>query len=382
MTTNRVDTTLPEHSWIPFYEELAHKLVDEGWRTKQPELVQMLKKMKGDGVPISPFVDGLSDYIDPFTVFALFNYQIGWKKRRKVINAFKFSFNIGSGLPKRKPIVPDLPGIGVGFFAWHDGIKGDIDTLWDVLKFVVGLNPFDESTDRGKLIHLINEGLGVKAVGISKLTMGLYWVNPYRFLHVDTVNAIGGNDLGIKATDGASYLQCLERTRELVQCPFPNLNIPIWVLDERQDAPKVWVVCADQSRLTGDFISKRYFIGWEPRKVDMSSVKTREEIVDIYDGLASQLENFLLKMEPGDYVITPSGKRDFFYCTVGKRGLFFSSNDRETRREAHWIGGPLPKDALSSIPWNNQRSVFEVGRTDQRNEFLKLIGRNDLIENA
>ena len=44
-----VDVNRPEHSWIPFYRELAKKLADpaEGWRERQEELMGMLHA--GDG---------------------------------------------------------------------------------------------------------------------------------------------------------------------------------------------------------------------------------------------------------------------------------------------------------------------------------------------
>lgn len=382
MTTNRVDTTLPEHSWIPFYEELAHKLLNEGWRNRQPELVQMLKEMKkGDVVPLPEVIDTLDNHIDPFSFYGTITRKLTEKNTKRAMISFKSKFDLKSNRPTRKPFIPYIRSIKMLYFDTQlDSYKENISTLWDVFEFVVKADTFNDGLDSGKLVDLMDAGLSVKEVGISKLSAGFYCVNPHNFLHVDTVNAVGGKDLGIKATDGESYLQCLERTRELVQCPFPNLNIPVWILGNRQEHPKIWVIHAQKGKLTGDFISQGYVIGWEPLKVDMSSIKTRKEKVEIYSELVSQLESFLFEIEPGDYVITPSGKKDFFYCIV--RGLFFSSNDQETRREAHWIGGPLPKDTASSIPWNNQRSVFEVGRTDQRNEFFKLIGRNDLIENA
>ena len=340
---------------------------------------------KGEDLLMPSLVDRLSNDIDPFTLFAMFTREIRPDRKIRIMKEFKSEFKMEADVPFQNPIVPTANNRSVGFFSGYDGIKGDINILWDVLEFVEGLDPFDESTDQEQLIRLIDASLNIGGVAMSKVTMGLYWTNPYNFLHIKTINGVAKLTSGEQLKDRGTandYLRCLKRTREIVQCAFPNLNIPVWVLDERQDAPKVWVVCADQARLAGDFISKGYIVGWEPHKVDMSSITTRKEIVDIYDGLIPQLEVFLLKMQPGDYVITPSGKKDFFYCIVGKRGLFFSSNDQETRREAHWIGGPLRKDTASSIPWNNQRPVFEVVRTDQRNEFFNLIGRNDLIENA
>ena len=396
MTTNRVDTSLPEHSWIPFYEELAHKLVDEDWRNRQPELVQMLKEMKDEGVPTpKPLADYVSDlkrtHLDPFTFFALLSGVLSWTNTKPVMRSLKTRFELQADLPKVSPIIPNEVPVGMFFFDLKKVVNyvEDIEKLWNTFEFAVGVDTLDEITHQEELISRINACLPIKGVAINKLSKGLYWVNPHNFLHVNTMDAIGGKGLGIKATDGESYWRCLKRTRELVQCAFPNLNIPIWVLDDRQDDPKVWVTRGRSGELTDDFIDRRYIIGWEPG-VDMSSIETRSEIEELYSTLypedsperarniVPQLENFLLKMKPGDYVMTPGLERDFFYCIVGERGPFFK--DEVNRRDAWWLGGPLQKDDIPSMAWNNQRSVFEVGTRDQRNEFFKLIGRNDLID--
>lgn len=155
--------------------------------------------------------------------------------------------------------------------------------------------------------------------------------------------------------------------------------------------PRVWVVRAVRGTRTRDFIARRYIIGWEPFDIDMSSVETRAEIEKIYrrlcpndsnqrvGNIVSQLNDFLLQMQIDDYIIALDLNRGFYYGIVSS-GLFFF--EQETRRKVDWIGGPLRKDDLPLIAWYNQRAVFEVGRTDQRNEFFKLIGRDDLIENV
>ena len=69
-----MDVNRPEHSWIPFYRELAEKLVKDGWREKQGELVGVLKEMRAAGLPVpKPLSELPVDHIDPFTFFAAFN---------------------------------------------------------------------------------------------------------------------------------------------------------------------------------------------------------------------------------------------------------------------------------------------------------------------
>lgn len=392
MTANRVDTTLPEHSWIPFYEELAHKLVNEGWRFEQYELVSMFEEIKVDGVHMHRVIESLSDYIDPFTVFALFTYPFKWENKRKVMEAIKSRLAMESNVPTTVSMIPTVSPLKLAFFPLDSNAESNTSKLWNIFEFAMGIDSYEEST----LVRLFDECLGISGVAMSKLTAGLYWVNPHNFLHVDTVNAVGGKDLGIKATNGESYLQCLKRTRELVQCPFPNLNIPIWVLDDPQERPKVWVIRAVNGKFTNDFVSKGYVFGWDTRNGDdWTQVKTRAEIEEIYRSvypdasnnnvsqIVPQIENFVFNMKPGDYIISPGLRKDFYYSVLGKRGSFHF--EQSNRRDAHWIGGPLLKEELPSMAWSNQRTVFEVkdtsrDGTDRRNEFFKLIGRNDLVE--
>ena len=398
MTTNRVDTTLPEHSWIPFYEELAHKLVNEGWRFKQPELVQMLKEMKRDGVvPLPEVIDTLDNHIDPFSFYGTITRELNEQNTERGIKWLQHKFGLRPNRPTRKPFIPYIRSIKMLYFDTQlDSYKENISTLWDVFEFVVKADTFNDGLDSGKLVGLMDAGLRVKEVGISKLSAGFYCVNPHNFLHVHTVNAVGGKDLGIKATNGESYLQCLERTRKLVQCPFPNLNIPIWVLDDPQERPKVWVIRAVNGKFTSDFVSKGYVFGWDTRNGDdWTQVKTRAEIEEIYRSvypdasnpnvynIVPQIENFVFNMKPGDYIISPGLKKDFYYSVLGKSGVYHF--EQSNRRDAHWIGGPLLREELPSMAWSNQRTVFEVkdtsrDGTDRKNEFFTLIGRDDLVD--
>ena len=400
MTTNRVDTTLPEHSWIPFYEELAHKLVNEGWRSRQPELVHMLKEMKKDDVvPLPEVIDTLDNHIDPFSFYGTITRELTKQNTERAMISFKSKFNLKSNLPLSKPFIPYINSQKMLFFdTQSDSYKEDISALWDVFEFVVKAGTFNDGLDSEKLIGLMDAGLSVKETGISKLTAGFYWVNPHIFLHVGTINDVAklASEEQLKANGTANdYLRCLKHTRELVQCPFPNLNIPIWVLDDHQERPKVWVARGVNGKFTSDFVSKGYVGGWDTRNGDdWSQVKTRAEIEEIYRSvypdasnnnvaqIVPQIENFVFNMKPGDYIISPGLKKDFYYSVLGKSGVFHS--EKSNRRDAHWIGGPLLKEELPSMAWSNQRTVFEVkgtsrDGTDLRNEFFKLIGRDDLV---
>ena len=79
-------------TWIPFYEELADRLVP--WRTQQTGLIQMLGKLRAQSNPVQELKDIGADgkeiplaEIDPFTIFALFNRGMTDENRHKLAAA-------------------------------------------------------------------------------------------------------------------------------------------------------------------------------------------------------------------------------------------------------------------------------------------------------
>ena len=71
-----VNVNRPEHSWIPFYRELAEKLADpvENWRGRQGELVGVMKRNeRRKASPMPSFVDRLINLTS--TAFTLCSHR-------------------------------------------------------------------------------------------------------------------------------------------------------------------------------------------------------------------------------------------------------------------------------------------------------------------
>ena len=78
--------TSTQFTWIPVYNELAHKLVD--WEARQPELTDLLERLREKGLVITPLMDRdesgnqfLLQEIDPFTFMGSFNRGIKLEQR-------------------------------------------------------------------------------------------------------------------------------------------------------------------------------------------------------------------------------------------------------------------------------------------------------------
>ena len=402
MTANRVDTTLPEHSWIPFYEELAHKLVNEGWRNRQPELVQMLKEMNDESVPIpKPLADYASNpartHLDPFTFFAMLSGALGWDNTKEVMKSLKDGFKLKSALPEVKPHIPSEVPLNLFFFNHEkvDNYIKDIEKLWDTFEFVVGIDNLDQQNHHEELIRRINDCLPIMGVKINKLSKGLYWVNPHNFLHVATINSIGGKVLGEEIKEGNdlaanSYWHGLMKTKEVDITPFPILNIEVDTRTYQLPKPEVWQIRAGGNGEAADSFLQGECIGvnYDMNGVDMSGVATRNDVERLYqeentvmnEGRVNVLTDFLIESNLGDYVIMPSDdKETLHYGRLASETPYYEPDQDaffRNRRKMIWEG-KLTKSELPALPVRGQAFRKVAGA---KNEFFKLIGRHDLVD--
>ena len=151
MARREVNTKRPEHSWIPFYRELARELIEGGWRDRQPELVGMLQRLRAAGLSIHGIVDNLTDHIDPFTFYALFSRELRFENLLPVFEALRTEFKLVAEVQKEMPFIPYADHRGVGYFYGFEDIEDDIETNWDVFEGV-----FSRQQYRGSVCEEFN----------------------------------------------------------------------------------------------------------------------------------------------------------------------------------------------------------------------------------
>ena len=161
---------------------------------------------------------------------------------------------------------------------------------------------------------------------------------------------------------------------------------------ERADMTNVWVVRAEFGKYTQNFLTGGYAaIGWIPKQ-DLLAVKTRNEVEKLYrqaypkDGNrrvgtnVGQIELFLLKIKPDDYIITPpDNTKELCYGQVEAESLYYDADNHDEckyphRRKIKWAKESLRRQELS-VPFqrtfNAAKTVFRVRHTE---EFLAKIG--------
>ena len=200
-------------SWIPFYQELADKLLS--YKDQQKAILGFLY-----GAEMSRFTKYLHDAdkkplqeIDPFTTFGVFNRGVSTANRRAILQQFQQFFKIQAAVPQQFEGIPLLNNLQSYFFGYpsdHRRKTDDIDHLWDLFEAVVkdsdGIkNCYDQVSKQ----FCIN----------NNLTLGLFWIRPGSFLPFDSVTRSYLKNHGVKTKgnlpDYSEYMQIIELARTL-----------------------------------------------------------------------------------------------------------------------------------------------------------------------
>lgn len=217
-------------NWIPFYEELADKLVP--FRSDQAALIRFLERLRANGLKMTPFEDrdGAGrrfplEEIDPFTFFGSFNRGIHQETRIRILEAIKNQFGVAAPVPTEFAGVPVLNPQNSWFFAFKEYRKaGDVDRLWEVFVKALGSSPWSDPA----FAKAFDQALEVRNTNLN-LTMGLFWIRPDIFLSLERTNQ---EYLNIKLPkDGLSfdfYRSAVEQVRHQRTESFPELSYAAW----------------------------------------------------------------------------------------------------------------------------------------------------------
>ena len=285
--------------WIKFYTEFAIKLIP--FDKDRILLLIKLKKVLDEAKVNFPIMENdhteLRD-ICPFTVFSIFNRGITNENRRKICAGLKSEFQIEAPVPESFDGIPVLDNRKSWFFAYKDKRRvDDIDNLWNL--FARAIEYDDNHKRKGDFIEAFNRVLlqsGIK----WNITMGLYWIAPFSFLNLDSVNQnfivnnseivnnIEVDGLFKKMINGNEYLQLIESCEDYFKkenskyCSFPELSLAAWKYSQNK-VNKCWLVGASWDRVnkTDEFIENEIWQnGYDDKYLDeVKHVKVGDKIV-------------------------------------------------------------------------------------------------------
>ena len=379
-----VNVERPEHSWIPFYRELARKLVDpkEGWRGRQGELVGVLKEMRNERVMMHNVLNYLDEYVDPFTVFAIIARNMTPGNYRSVLSAYKSKFELDADLPVVKPFIPYIFSLKLGFFPGKGDIPRYVSDLWDLFELVWDTDPCASEANLEHLVAKFDDCKSIPGVGVAKLTSVFYIVNPEAFLKNDTINDVIGKDVLTSESYGADYFRYLKIVRSEENRSFPEINVSEYTRRAGNSSkPNVWVVRGGHDGIAvEEFLSGRYSgVGFRLETHDLSKFGTTEELIQFCDerGLdnygVGQVFRFLVEIRIGDYVLMPGrGSVVNHFGRVVSDPYHSEGGTLNNRRDVDWLKVTIPRSELDLARY---RSTLTLPNRERQESYLAAIKR-------
>lgn len=225
-------------TWIPFYTEMAEKLLK--YKDNRDELVKIVYGMDRQFVNYIKD-DAGNDYpdIDPFSVFAIFNRSPKEERRKEICKYFKNVLQLDSNIPEDFDSIPLMdPRLSV--FVWKGDISTGTQPIWDLCETV-----FEKKFDNEKFSNHFNVVRNQKGIKWT-LTMALYWIRPYEFMPLDSnsreyLQKIGINVFNEKELNGQNYLDLCELIKdkiannEIKEKSIPEISNNAWLKEPQGD---------------------------------------------------------------------------------------------------------------------------------------------------
>jgi 5-methylcytosine-specific restriction protein B len=368
-------------TWIPLYQEIArHILLKE---SRQGELISVLRRLRDRGLPVITLNDKASggqaielQEIDPFSFFASFNRGQTLDNRVRILEALKVEWGLRSEVPSEFDGIPVVDNRQSWFFLYAENRgPNDIPNLWRLARETVEQEP--SGFDR----QVLDDCLAVKMGSLPKLTMGMFWINPYNYLAVDSRNReyLARFNIRLKGRTADDYFQLLREVKDSFEDDFPTIShrALLSTLEKGNDGgakppqpseeARFWTLSAGEGgRWWPEFHKEGIIgIGWE-RTSDLTKFRNREDLrqkmlelwpeqegAQTNDSLACW--QFAREMKPGDIVFAKQGQTKLLgvgritgdYSFVPERPTF-----RHVRK-VEWLskGGPwdLPEDSRVAL---------------------------------
>jgi len=175
-------------TWIPIHEETAKRLLD--FKDRNHELVAILARMHKAGLKALPITDqgvrGKSfqlKEIDPFTFLANFNRGTTAKNRIAMWQDLKDEWRLQSEVPQDFEGLPmAYPGNSWLMPSAKDRAPEHVPHLWKFFEHIMKVEP--ESLDK----NLMQDCLDLPHVGLTMLSMGMFWLRPKKWIATDKKN--------------------------------------------------------------------------------------------------------------------------------------------------------------------------------------------------
>ncbi|WP_312652073.1 AAA family ATPase [Proteiniclasticum sp.] len=179
-----------QFSWVVFYKEFCNKLLT--YKENRKELINIIKSVYKDIEIELPKLEADNKIvdIDPFTILGLFNKSsMKHENRVKIVSKFAEKLKLSTSVPDNFDGVPTLNNQNATFYnfvGWRN--DSDIDNLWMLFSYALKYSENQTEQNRKGLTKYFDLVINTKGNANSKVTMGLYWIDPSLYLNLDSRN--------------------------------------------------------------------------------------------------------------------------------------------------------------------------------------------------
>ena len=326
----KVDNVTSDRSfaWTKFYMEFADKLFDH--KDDRSRLVAKVREVCNklghnylDNSGTAEEATGLPD-ICPFTVMGTFNRGISPANRKTIAREIGQFLGVMEPAPESFMEYLTLNNQNSVVF-WN---RADIGPLWRVFEDAIRLADSDNDETKQSFLDSYDRISNAPGVG-KKLTIGLFWTRPTRFLTLDSRSEGYISSLGITLPSqmpppGRDYLELADQLKqrfydsEFPVHSFQELSLAAYQPTTIVPSSAVWLIRAgaqgqdDDANLEHGLTS----LGWQEvpdltGAADKDTVRARvrqgyPDASNRYIGsTAGQLYSFMQNIQAGDVVVLP-----------------------------------------------------------------------------
>lgn len=341
------------YTWIPFYKELAQKLLK--FKNNRKPLIDWIYSNIN-----SEYIKHLKDApdgrrvvdIDPFTVYAIFNRGIAHDKRVEICKVFKNYLDISAPVPKDFDGIPVMNAQRSNFMAFADRREeGDIERLWNVFEDAVQGKDIEDSYNALQFQFLVK----------FNLTVGLFWIRPDLYMPLDSRSQNMLASIGI-TFDNTKFLRYREykdvmnslnekmQTESLGYTSYAEFSYAAFLkTSEKQETEKkndsndiaYWIYAPGEQAVFWDEYYQDGVMGLGWNKIgDLREYRKQQDLIaplkqnygddTSQKNSADMLYGFAYEMKPGDIVFAKKGRS----MIVG-RGVVTSDYFYDANRENH-----------------------------------------------
>jgi len=311
--------------WVPLYKEIGLKLL--GFENRQSELIQLLRELREKGLRVISLLDKTEDgqveltEIDPFTFFASFNRGLTEDSRRLSLGEVKSRWGLTAPLPTDFEGIPVVNNQQSWFFPYSKKRgKNDIPRLWTLAKESIekDATTFDP--------QILQNCIAIKMANLAKLTMGMFWMNPDKYLAVDSKNRMFFKARGIESPlDADSYFRFLSDVTAKLGHDFPSISRQAHLDSISKSVPSTSSQPKDGSQSAGGE-RKYWWLNANPKIWDFEDLpvgKTQTYTSHNESGNKRQKYKYFGEVKPGDLVVgyVTSPQREIVAICEITRGL-------------------------------------------------------------